>query len=83
MSRRFNNFKKACRRYLLTICKTPFLINRAQLSIDAVDLLEDKVLFEFIMQIELDTLYKNPEFNRQLRIRMKFHNLKWINKNDS
>lgn len=36
---------------------------------------EDRMLLEMIDKIDLDILFRSPEFNRQLRIRMKHYKL--------
>jgi hypothetical protein len=38
---------------------------------------EDYLIFEFIEELDEDVLYRSPEFNRQFRLRLKYHKMNW------
>lgn len=80
--RRFNNFKKAVIRYKICVCEYMTFTEKLVRNFQNVNLeSKDRVILELLYSIDEEVLYRNPEFNRQLRLRMKYHNLPWINKN--
>jgi hypothetical protein len=42
---------------------------------------EDSLILTFIDELDLDVLYRSPEFNRQFRLRLKYHKMHWNGKN--
>lgn len=41
---------------------------------------EDCLILTFIDELDLDVLYRSPEFNRQFRLRLKYHKMHWNGK---
>ena len=81
--KRYNNFKRACIKYnvclVAQIQKTKNFNLTEELYTQVYNdiPIEDKFIYELMRNVDNDVLYRSPEFNRQLRLRMKYYKLPW------